>query len=195
MNLRQLDFRGLGLNKSPKIILDLCGGTGAWSAPYAKDAGYDVRNITLPDFDVRLYIPPPNVYGILAAPPCTHLAVSGARWWKAKGQAALLEGLATVDACLRVIWIAKPLFWALENPTGRLTRYLGDPQFKFDPCDFGDPYTKRTFLWGNFREPKKNPVEPVGPNFIHTISKGPDRTMRRSITPPGFAKAFFEANP
>ena len=34
-----------------KIILDLCGGTGSWSAPY-KQAGYDVRLVTLPDNDV-----------------------------------------------------------------------------------------------------------------------------------------------
>lgn len=40
-----------------KIILDLCGGTGSWSKPY-KDAGYDVKVITLPDNDVRLYAPP-----------------------------------------------------------------------------------------------------------------------------------------
>ena len=52
----------------PKIILDLCGGTGSWSRFYKK-AGYDVRNITLPDYDVLEYEPPENVYGILAAPP------------------------------------------------------------------------------------------------------------------------------
>lgn len=53
---------------SDKIILDLCGGTGSWSKPYA-EAGYDVRVITLPEHDVRTYIPPRGVYGILAAPP------------------------------------------------------------------------------------------------------------------------------
>ena len=58
-----------------KIILDLCGGTGAWSKPY-KDAGYDVRLITLPDNDVRTYVPPENVYGILAAPPCTEFSIA-----------------------------------------------------------------------------------------------------------------------
>ena len=52
-----------------KTILDLCGGTGAWTKPYA-DAGYDVRVITLPEQDVIDYIPPFKVYGILAAPPC-----------------------------------------------------------------------------------------------------------------------------
>ena len=46
-----------------KIILDLCGGTGSWSKPYV-EAGYDVRLVTLPDFDVRKYVPPKNVYGI-----------------------------------------------------------------------------------------------------------------------------------
>ena len=53
-----------------KIILDLCGGTGSWSKPY-KEAGYDVRLITLPEYDVCTYAPPfENVYGILAATPC-----------------------------------------------------------------------------------------------------------------------------
>ena len=56
-----------------KIILDLCGGTASWSKPYA-DAGYDVRLITLPEQDVRDYIPPEDVYGVLAAPPCTEFS-------------------------------------------------------------------------------------------------------------------------
>lgn len=43
-----------------RIILDLCGGTGSWSKPY-QEAEYDVRIITLPDYDVRTYIPPENV--------------------------------------------------------------------------------------------------------------------------------------
>jgi len=57
------------MNNKDKIILDLCGGTGAWSKPY-KDNGYNVRNITLPEYDVRTFKSPNNVYGILAAPPC-----------------------------------------------------------------------------------------------------------------------------
>jgi len=51
------------MKNSEKIILDLCGGTGSWSKPY-KDAGYDVRLITLPEKDVTTYKPPKNVYGI-----------------------------------------------------------------------------------------------------------------------------------
>ena len=61
-----------------RVILDLCGGTGAWSRPYA-DAGYDVRVITLPEYDVRLFrgLPYP-VHGILAAPP--RPALRGRSW-------------------------------------------------------------------------------------------------------------------
>jgi len=176
-----------------KIILDLCGGTGSWSKPY-RDNGYDVRLITLPDYDVRTYMPPNNVYGILAAPPCDHFAVSGARWWKQKGIEKLYEGLAIVDACMRIILISNPVFWALENPVGRLKYYLGEPQFKFNPCDFGDPYTKRTYLWGKFNIPKKHPIEPTEGSKMQYIPPGPKQKELRSITPLGFAKAFYEAN-
>ena len=58
-----------------KVILDLCGGTGSWSKPY-KDNGYDVRVITLPDYDVTTFEPPKDVYGILAAPPCTMFSIA-----------------------------------------------------------------------------------------------------------------------
>lgn len=177
-----------------KIILDLCGGTGAWSKPY-RDNGYDVRVITLPEDDVRSYkIPDDDIYGILAAPPCTHLAVSGARWWKQKGKAALEEALSIVNACVRIVRIGRPMFWCLENPVGRLPRYLGKPVMYFNPCDYGDPYTKKTCLWGKFNIPRKNPIKPVGKNPIHYCPPGPKRQEYRSITPAGFTQAFYKAN-
>lgn len=178
-----------------KVILDLCGGTGSWSKPY-KEAGYDVRVITLPDNDVRLYNPPENVYGILAAPPCDHFAVSGARWWKDKGMGPLMDGLSIVHACQWIIFISKPKFWALENPVGRLIHYIGKPVMYFNPCDYGDPYTKKTCLWGEFTQPVKTPVEPTEGSKLWKMygGKSAKTKMMRSITPPGFAKAFFEAN-
>jgi hypothetical protein len=182
------------INPSQRIILDLCGGTGAWSKPY-NDTGYDVRLITLPSNDVRLYSPPENVQGILSAPPCTDFAVSGARWFKQKGDSALLNSLSVVDACMRIILISKPKWWVLENPVGRLVRYLGKPRMYFQPYEYGDPYTKKTALWGNFQIPKKKPVEPTEGGKIWKMPPSEDRSMLRSITPTGFAKAFFEANP
>lgn len=194
-----------------KLILDLCGGSGAWSKPYA-EAGYRVKIIDIREntnlhqkqelikMDVRgfnrLNLPPMGkVTGILAAPPCTHLASSGARWWKEKGEAALLEALSIVDACLRIVLINQPQWWALENPVGRLIYPLGPPVMYFNPCDFGDPWTKKTCLWGNFNIPHKLPVEPTQGSKIHLMPASKDRTAIRSLTPPGFAKAFFEANP
>ena len=180
---------------SCRVILDLCGGTGSWSDPY-RNAGYDVRVVDPLNGggDVRLF-EAQNAHGILAAPPCTHFSVSGARWWKGKGVEALLDGLSVVDACLRIIFACKPVWWALENPVGRLRNYLGQPKMSFNPCDYGDPYTKRTYLWGDFNPPmKKNRVLPSEGSKMHRLPPSVDRWRLRSKTPIGFAMAFFEAN-
>ena len=90
------------------MILDLCGGTGSWSKPYV-EAGYEVRLVDMKTTgDVRLLEFPNPVHGILAAPPCTHLSSSGARWWAEKGEEALLESLAVVDAYLRLVVMCRP---------------------------------------------------------------------------------------
>jgi len=212
------------MENKDKIILDLCGGTGSWSKPY-KEAGYDVRLITLPDNDVRRYIPPDNVYGILAAPPCTEFSFAKSN---SKYPRDMRKGMETVIACLKIIWqvqydLPTPLakrtnlqFWALENPMGLLKRYLGNPVYKFNPYDFGDAYKKETGLWGYFNFPKKKPCKEYSKDFIHTISPNgkpmkkfdklltreihPEyygkltRQERRSITPQGFANAFYKAN-
>jgi len=182
-----------------KIILSLCDLTGNWSQPYV-DAGYDVRRI---DFqtdgtDVRfLHLPQEKIHGILAAPPCTCFAVSGNRW--KRSQEEMIEAISVVDACLRIILMTRPFFWALENPVGTLHRYIGKPKMYFNPCDYGDPYTKKTGLWGVFHEPEKTPVEPIRVSsqgsWVQKLGGKSERTKNlRSATPKGFAKAFFEAN-
>ena len=102
------------MENKDKIILDLCGGTGSWSRPY-KEAGYDVRLITLPEYDVRTYQPPENVYGILAAPPCTEFSIA-----KGSRPRDFAGGMEIVEACLRIIWRCRMTgslkFWAMENP-------------------------------------------------------------------------------
>ena len=199
-----------------KIILDLCGGTGAWSKPY-RDAGYDVRLVTLPERDVRLYQPPENVYGILAAPPCVMFSYARST---AKTDRDFRGAMEIVNACLRIIqeclykaWdnhnIHSFKFWSLENPArSYLSRFLGEPYFKFNPCDFGDRWTKQTGLWGWFDIPQINPVELTDrelrvkkvnsskrlSQIPLSIRRGLTQSEQRAITPPGFAKAFFEAN-
>ncbi len=183
-----------------KLILDLCGGTGSWGQPYA-DAGYEVICVTLPKYDVCEFAPQDGVHGILAAPPCTDFATSGAQYWKKKDlDGRTLAALRPVTHCLRIIAMAQPAWWAMENPVGRLARWLGPPRMYFNPCDYGDPYTKKTCLWGKFTVPKKNPVAPIRAcsqgSWIQKLGGSSDRTKElRSVTPKGFAKAFFEANP
>ena len=197
------------------IVLDLCGGTGSWSKPY-KDAGYDVRIITLPEYDVRAYEPPNDVYGILAAPPCTEFSIAKAKWERNEE-----AGFEVVNACLRIIEKCRPKFWALENPSGWLSKYLGKSQYHFQPWWFGDPWTKQTHLWGMFNAPvrryyswidvPKIPQLYVRPNrqkpSIAFCNKSAAQYIRvfdnysfvsdaefRAVTPPSFARAFFEVN-
>ncbi len=154
-----------------------------------------------------------KVHGILAAPPCTVFAISGARWERSDEE--MIEALSIVDACLRIITVCKPKWWALENPVGSLVHYIGNWKYNFQPFEYGDPWTKRTCIWGKHNEPVKNPVAPVGqwtgrsdnagivdhydkflpPDWVLKLPESKNRSTLRSLTPPGFAQAFFEANP
>jgi hypothetical protein len=170
-----------------------------------------------------------ELYGVLAAPPCDDAAVSGSRWWKGK-DAALGEIIDEYDnyrdpwnsvdytkaftlIVLHLINLYPPKFWVIENPVGRLEALV--PELKpfrkmlFNPCDYGDPYTKKTILWGNFNSNlPRNPVEPeyvtytkkngkitrFAPHFGRTGGKSAKTKTIRSTTPRGFANAFFQAN-
>jgi hypothetical protein len=184
-----------------RLILDLCAGSGAWSEPYVA-AGYRVQRVTLPDDDVRTIEPPQEpVWGVLAAPPCDQFSL--ARNGHPQVPRNIERGLEVVGACLRVIHAVRPRWWAVENPVGLLSRFLGTPRDVFQPHDFGDPWTKRTALWGDFTIPERGPfVEPLGggPPCVlcdpeRRRASWCSRADHRAVTPPGFARAFFEANP
>lgn len=189
------------------LILSLCDYTGIWSQPYI-DAGYQVLRVDIQHGqDVRLFEYPGRVHGVIAQPPCTHFASSGARWWANKGKGALLDGLSVVDACMRIILATRPTWWVLENPVGRLRKYLGPPTMIYNPCEYArlsdapdeEAYTKKTCLWGVFTRPDpllvgSNGVYPVHGSKMHKLPPSKDRASRRSVTPQGFARAFFEAN-
>lgn len=168
-----------------RVVLDLCGGTGAWSKPY-RDAGYDVRVLTLPDCDITtLQVPADRVQGVLCAPPCTEFSLA-----KNGSPRDIRAGLEVVSACLRIVYACKPTWWALENPVGLLSHYLGVPRDVWEPFEFGDPHTKATALWGEFNIPQRGPyVEPTGSAMDLPTAE------ERAITPEGFALAFFRANP
>lgn len=208
-----------------KLILHLCADIGSDSQPY-RENGYEVICIGK-DIGVENYNPPPNVYGVIANPPCTMFSFARTN---AKKPRDLREGMFLVKECLRIIWECQyriksdvqkysPLkFWVLENPDAMLRWFLGKPAMIYNPYEFGEMYQKRTCLWGNFNEPKRNPIEMTPeakakakakvnsqplPKFDRMLSKdiAPSyfgkltRQDRRSICSAKFAQAFFEANP
>lgn len=169
-----------------RLILDLCGGSGAWSQPYRR-AGYPVEVVDWPH-DVRTYVPPIKVWGVLAAPPCTEFSI--ARNGCKDRPRDFVEGMACVNACMRIVLQCRPRWWALENPKGHLSKFLGIPRDTWEPYEFGDAWTKRTSIWGDFVIPARGPfVRPTHSAMVRSTS------AERAVTPPGFAQRFFEANP
>lgn len=134
----------------------------------------------------------------------------------AKTPRDLRGAMELVDACLKIIWECqysdtRLKFWALENPKARLRWFLGKPAMTFNPYDFGEPYRKPTDIWGNFNTDLKKNIVPLNenqrkqsqlntrelPQIPKDYVKDPNMSLRaiaRSITPQGFAQAFFRAN-
>ena len=139
---------------------------------------------------------------LFAFPPCTHVAVSGARWFKDKGLGALIEALQLFEASVRLAeWTKAP--YLIENPVSAVSTYWRKPDHTFNPCDYGgylnppsDAYTKKTCLWtGNgFVMPKPKRIRPREGSRMHKLSPTADRANLRSATPKGFAQAVFDAN-
>lgn len=133
-----------------KLILHLCADIGSDSLFYQLDNDYEVILIG-EKIGVENYIPPKNVYGIIANPVCTEF--STAAGFDKVGN--LVKGMFLVNHCLRIIEVANPNFWVLENPfNGKLKDILGVPKAVYQPWEYGSPWTKKTALWGNFNMPK-----------------------------------------
>lgn len=135
----------------------------------------DVRNIPLAGYDL-----------MIAHPPCTYLANSGARWWSERRQEQE-EALGFVRWLLN----APVLRIAIENPPGRIGSRVRKADQYVQPWWFGHGETKTTGLW------LKN-LSPLIPTWVvdgrearvHRESPGADRWKRRSRTLPGVAGAM-----
>ena len=198
------------------IVISLFDYTGHMVEPWA-EAGYlcycvdrqhppgETRsgNVVRVGADVRDWLPPFAQVAILFAfPPCTHVAVSGARWFRDKGLGRLIESLACFEAAVRLAeWTRAP--YLIENPVSTVSTYWRPPDHTFDPCDYGgyleppgDAYTKKTCLWtGNgFRLPEPRRVPPTEGSRILRYPPSDERANLRSATPRGFARAVFLAH-
>lgn len=159
----------------------------------------------------------PRIACVLAAPPCTDFTVSGAQYWKAKdADGRTAQSLAVLDACVSLAKALSPRCWALENPVGRIPKLrpqYGRPEYYFNPCDYcrwagvndddervqRERYTKRTGIWGQHREPERSGLEPIRVcaqgSWLQKLGGKSERTKTlRSMTPAGFARAFYVAN-
>lgn len=143
-----------------------------------------------------------KVVFVAAFPPCTNLAVSGARWFGDKQKenpTFQMEAVAVAEQC-RTIGRLSGAPYFVENPVSVLSSVWGKPDFTFNPSDYtalesGDNYTKKTCLWaGNgYRHPAPQIDPTLGDpdDRIHKAPPGPERANFRSATPRGFARAAY----
>lgn len=137
----------------------------------------DVRDILYDGWDL-----------MIAHPPCTHLAVSGARWFKNK-QAEQAEALDFV----RLLLDAPVPRIALENPVSIISSRIRKPDQIIQPWQHGHGETKATCLWLKNLPPltATNIVSGREPR-VHRMAPSPDRWKERSRTYSGIAAAMAE---
>jgi hypothetical protein len=147
-------------------------------------------------------IPCERIVFVGAFPPCDHLAVSGARWFRGKGLRFLAKSIELFATAAEFCeWAGAPYF--IENPVSNISSHWRKPDHYFSPHFFtgwnlGDNYTKKTCLWTGhgFVMPTQQQAEGLGKpdDRIHKAAPGPDRHNFRSQTPLGFSLAVFAAN-
>lgn len=125
---------------------------------------------------------------MVSHPPCTHLAVSGARWFKDKQQEQA-EALEFV----RMLLDAPIPHIALENPVSIISSRIRKPDQTIQPWQFGHGETKATCLWIK-NLPKLKPTNIVEGREarVHRMPPGPDRWKERSRTFRGVADAMAD---
>ena len=125
---------------------------------------------------------------MVAHPPCTHLAVSGARWFKDKKQ----EQRQALDF-VRLLLGAPVDKIALENPVSIISSHIRKPDQIIQPWQFGHGETKKTCLWlKNLSPLKATKIVDGRENRIHRMAPSADRWKLRSMTYQGIADAMAD---
>lgn len=162
-----------------------------------KEKGHDAWSCDLLDTEIPGNHIKGNVLDIIndgwdlmiAHPPCTHLAVSGARWFKDK----LTEQAEALDFVYTLLNRTPIEQIALENPISIISSRIRKPTQIIQPWQFGHGETKATCLWLKGL-PKLQPTNIVEgrEQRVHKMSPGPNRWKERSRTFTGIARAMAD---
>lgn len=135
----------------------------------------DVRDILVDSWDL-----------MVCHPPCTHLAVSGARWFSEKKQ----EQLDALDFVRLLLDAPIPMI-ALENPISVISTKIRKPDQIVQPWWFGTGEVKSTCWWlKNLPKLVATDIVEGRTPKVHHMPPGPDRWKERSRTIPGMAEAM-----
>ncbi len=178
------EFRNLGIEAFSCDLLPCSGGHPEWH--FQCDVAEQLKR----DWDM-----------IIAFPPCTHLASSGAAWFEQKRK----DGRQGVAIDFFMMFAYHPCeLKAIENPVGIMSTIYRKPDQIIQPYQFGDSFSKKTCLW-LYGLPKLAPTELVSPGekvvyksgksmpkwYADAYSLPPaERAKVRSKTFPGIAKAM-----
>ncbi len=159
-------------------------GHDAWSCDLLPDEGGSQHHFTMDALEVV----GPEWEVMIAHPPCTHLAVSGARWFKDK-RAEQEEALQFV----RDLMAAPIPRICIENPISIISSHIRKPDQIIQPWQFGHGETKATCLWlKNLPPIKPTNIVDGREARVHRMPPSPDRWRERSRTFTGIAEAMAD---
>jgi hypothetical protein len=164
-----------------------------------------VGNLVYVGADARFWSPPHDHKPLVAVcnPPCTDVAVSGARWFPVKGLRRLAQAIELFAVAKEFCeWAECPFL--IENPVSTISSYWRKPDATFHPWEYAgylddiqaENTTKLTCLWtgGGFIMPAKLPAPAPHRNDCWKMAPGEERANLRSATPNGFALAVYQHN-
>jgi site-specific DNA-cytosine methylase len=160
-------------------------GHDAWSCdllPSERPSEYHLQS------DVRCFLAGNDWDLMIAHPPCQHLAVSGARWWREKRDQQV-----SALGFVRELMAAPIPMIAIENPISLISRIIRKPDQTIQPWMFGHGEQKSTCFWLKGL-PKLVPTEIVNGRSerVHRMPPGPDQWRERSRTLEGIANAMAD---
>ena len=165
-------------------------GFDAWSCDIQPNRNPEAKHYQKDIFEVIKY----GWDAMIAFPPCTHLAVSGAAWFEQKRKDGRQKE--AIDFFLKII--EAPIeFIAVENPVGIMSKIYKPPTQKIQPYYFGDEAQKTTCLWLKNLPPlmatmmvQHNESTKVAGNWFN--KGGKDRQKNRAKTFQGIADAMAQ---